>query len=71
MTESKPGLLAPVVLVILDGWGLEPPSPGNAIELVVALGDARVEGELALALYRAAQEASPMPCATVRRAACS
>ena len=23
----------PVVLVILDGWGLEPPSPGNAVEL--------------------------------------
>ena len=23
----------PVVLVILDGWGLAPPSPGNAIEL--------------------------------------
>jgi 2,3-bisphosphoglycerate-independent phosphoglycerate mutase len=24
---------APVVLVILDGWGLAPPSPGNAVEL--------------------------------------
>jgi 2,3-bisphosphoglycerate-independent phosphoglycerate mutase len=23
----------PVALVILDGWGLEPPSPGNAVEL--------------------------------------
>jgi 2,3-bisphosphoglycerate-independent phosphoglycerate mutase len=23
----------PVVLVILDGWGLEAPSPGNAVEL--------------------------------------
>ena len=23
----------PVVLVILDGWGLAPPGPGNAVEL--------------------------------------
>jgi 2,3-bisphosphoglycerate-independent phosphoglycerate mutase len=25
--------LSPVVLVILDGWGLAPPGPGNAVEL--------------------------------------
>ena len=31
MSDQPPN--APVVLVILDGWGLEPLSPGNAIEL--------------------------------------
>ncbi|MEX2314568.1 MAG: 2,3-bisphosphoglycerate-independent phosphoglycerate mutase, partial [Thermomicrobiales bacterium] len=31
MSKSQPR--QPVVLVILDGWGLEPPSPGNAIEI--------------------------------------
>lgn len=29
----EPAGARPVVLVVLDGWGLEPPSPGNAIEL--------------------------------------
>jgi 2,3-bisphosphoglycerate-independent phosphoglycerate mutase len=31
VSQSRPSRL--VVLVILDGWGLEPPSPGNAVEL--------------------------------------
>ncbi|MGI9117590.1 MAG: 2,3-bisphosphoglycerate-independent phosphoglycerate mutase, partial [Gaiellales bacterium] len=26
-------MTAPVVLIILDGWGLAPPGPGNAVEL--------------------------------------
>lgn len=29
----KPGVQKPVVLLILDGWGVAPPSPGNAISL--------------------------------------
>ncbi len=80
--DAMHGLIPRLAPLVLDTLGLREAladlvartrssHPGNAIELVVALGDARVEGELALALYRAAQEASPMPCATVRRAACS
>jgi 2,3-bisphosphoglycerate-independent phosphoglycerate mutase len=29
----KPGNIKPVVLLVLDGWGIAPPSPGNAITL--------------------------------------
>src|SRR5260221_1993996 len=31
--KVKPGKLMPTVLIILDGWGTAPPSPGNAITL--------------------------------------
>src|SRR4051812_43469116 len=31
MTESMPA--GPVVLIILDGWGLAPDGPGNAVSL--------------------------------------
>lgn len=31
VTEQKPGRPRPVVLVICDGWGVAPDSPGNAI----------------------------------------
>ncbi len=32
--DRRPGIPAPsAVLVVLDGWGLAPPGPGNAVEL--------------------------------------
>ncbi|MDX6685013.1 MAG: 2,3-bisphosphoglycerate-independent phosphoglycerate mutase, partial [Baekduia sp.] len=30
---SSPSTVPRVALVILDGWGLAPPGPGNAVEL--------------------------------------
>src|SRR6266536_3525433 len=31
--KVKPGKISPTVLLVLDGWGIAPPSPGNAITL--------------------------------------
>ncbi len=33
LPRRRRGCLRPVVLVILDGWGIAPPGPGNAVEL--------------------------------------
>ncbi len=33
LPRRRRGCLTPVVLVILDGWGIAPPGPGNAVEL--------------------------------------
>jgi len=42
MPDATTSPNAPVVLVILDGWGLEPPGIGNAIELAETLTFERV-----------------------------
>jgi len=33
MSDNKPKTIQPVILIILDGWGIAPPSQGNAITL--------------------------------------
>ncbi len=65
--DAMHGLIPRLTPLVLDTLGLQEAladlvartrssHPGVAIDLVVDLGNARVEGELALALYRAAQE---------------
>jgi two-component system, NarL family, sensor histidine kinase UhpB len=65
--DAMHGLIPRLAPLVLDTLGLQEAladlvartrssHAGTAIELVVELGSARVEGELALALYRAAQE---------------
>ncbi len=54
-------MLKPVILIVLDGWGLAPPGPGNAISLAKLTNIPRYWGSFPHGLLAASGEAVGLP----------